>query len=157
MSLSSIKAMKSSKGFTIVELLIVIVVIGILAAIVIVAFNGVQNRAKATAGETLAKDIVKKLESYNSVNGAYPTLRSQIQGTVESKISGLATGSPIPADTKPIIVAAGSDSLFSTALDATTANSGESVRIAGNAAGGNVYYWDYSAATPAEVAIPYPS
>lgn len=35
-----------SKGFTIVELLIVIVVIGILAAITIVAFNGVQTRAQ---------------------------------------------------------------------------------------------------------------
>lgn len=36
-------------GFTIVELLIVIVVIGILAAIVIVAYNGVQNRARSSA------------------------------------------------------------------------------------------------------------
>lgn len=35
-----------SKGFTIVELLIVIVVIGILAAITIVAYNGVQTRAR---------------------------------------------------------------------------------------------------------------
>ncbi len=33
-------------GFTIVELLIVIVVIGILAAITIVAFNGVQSKAR---------------------------------------------------------------------------------------------------------------
>ena len=40
---------KTTSGFTIVELLIVIVVIGILAAITIVAYNGVQNRARATA------------------------------------------------------------------------------------------------------------
>ena len=38
-----------SKGFTIVELLIVIVVIGILAAITIVAYNGIQQRARASA------------------------------------------------------------------------------------------------------------
>ena len=37
---------KKQTGFTIVELLIVIVVIGILAAITIVAFNGVQQRAR---------------------------------------------------------------------------------------------------------------
>ena len=38
-----------SKGFTIGELLIVIVVIGILAAIVIVSFNGIQTRATNTS------------------------------------------------------------------------------------------------------------
>lgn len=49
---------KTRSGFTIVELLIVIVVIGILAAITIVAYNGVQNRAKATA----IADGIKKAE-----------------------------------------------------------------------------------------------
>lgn len=38
-----------TRGFTIVELLIVIVVIGILAAIVIVAYQGVTNRANDSA------------------------------------------------------------------------------------------------------------
>lgn len=46
--------MKRHSGFTIVELLIVIVVIGILAAITIVAFNGVQNRARA---QTVNSDL----------------------------------------------------------------------------------------------------
>ena len=39
---------QTQKGFTIVELLIVIVVIGILAAIVIVAYNGIQDRAQSS-------------------------------------------------------------------------------------------------------------
>jgi prepilin-type N-terminal cleavage/methylation domain-containing protein len=49
----------SHDGFTIVELLIVIVVIGILAAITIVAYNGVQDRARATALTTGFKKIDK--------------------------------------------------------------------------------------------------
>ena len=36
-------------GFTIVELLVVIVVIGILAAIAIVSYTGIQNKANTTA------------------------------------------------------------------------------------------------------------
>jgi len=48
---------KDKQGFTIVELLIVIVVIGILAAITIVAFNGVTDKARAAAAKSYASQI----------------------------------------------------------------------------------------------------
>lgn len=62
------------KGFTIVELLIVIVVIGILAAIVIVAFNGVQNRANDTTVKADLTSFGKKLEmiKIDATSGVYP-------------------------------------------------------------------------------------
>lgn len=41
--------MASTKGFTIVELLIVIVVLGVIAAIVIIGYIGVTQRAKTTS------------------------------------------------------------------------------------------------------------
>lgn len=61
-----------SKGFTIVELLIVIVVIGILAAIVIVAFNGVQSRARDTERKSEIATFVKKLGVFHATNSYYP-------------------------------------------------------------------------------------
>ena len=62
------------KGFTIVELLIVIVVIGILAAITIVSFNGVQNRAHDTAIRSNLSAIAKKYELFkaDSPSDKYP-------------------------------------------------------------------------------------
>jgi prepilin-type N-terminal cleavage/methylation domain-containing protein len=52
---------KNKSGFTIVELLIVIVVIAILAAITIVAYNGIQNRAMDTKIKNLAASVGKSL------------------------------------------------------------------------------------------------
>ena len=63
---------KTKSGFTIVELLIVIVVIGILAAITIVAFNGIQDRARDTRRVQDMNSIVKALEVYKIQNGNYP-------------------------------------------------------------------------------------
>src|SRR5664279_1465635 len=66
----SVKMGKS--GFTIVELLIVIVVIGILAVITIVAYNGIQNRAKVSAVTAGLTQNSKKIELYNAGNSQYP-------------------------------------------------------------------------------------
>lgn len=49
------------RGFTIVELLIVIVVIGILAAITIVAYNGIQDRARQSKIQADINSIVKAI------------------------------------------------------------------------------------------------
>lgn len=51
---------KSKSGFTIVELLIVIVVIGILAAITIVAYSGIQERARIVSGLSFERQLVSK-------------------------------------------------------------------------------------------------
>ena len=61
------------RGFTIVELLVVIVVIGILAAITIVSFNGVQNRARQSAAQQLVVLANKKVIAYAVLNAdMYP-------------------------------------------------------------------------------------
>lgn len=65
---------KHSQGFTIVELLIVVVVIAILAAITIVAFNGIQQRAQTSAIQSVISQAAKKLEIYKADAGmnTYP-------------------------------------------------------------------------------------
>ena len=60
------------KGFTIVELLIVIVVIAVLAAITIVAFNGVSERAANAKIMNDLKSMHKLIESYYAKYGTYP-------------------------------------------------------------------------------------
>ncbi len=63
---------KSISGFTIVELLIVIVVIAILAAITVVAFNGVQQRGRDSHRVSDVKQLHKALELFHAENGYYP-------------------------------------------------------------------------------------
>jgi prepilin-type N-terminal cleavage/methylation domain-containing protein len=60
------------KGFTLVELLIVIVVIGVLAAITIVAYNGIQQNARTSLAKSSLGNANRKLEVYNTENNAYP-------------------------------------------------------------------------------------
>jgi general secretion pathway protein G len=69
-----ISKLKKSRGFTIVELLIVIVVIGILAALVIVTYNGIQQKARNTERKTDIKALQGHLEAYWADQAKYPTL-----------------------------------------------------------------------------------
>jgi len=70
-----IEIKKRQSGFTIVELLIVIVVIGILAALVITTYSGIQQKARDTKRQTDARAQYSMLEAYYAQNGGgYPVL-----------------------------------------------------------------------------------
>ena len=64
--------MSAHRGFTIVELLIVIVVIAILAAITIVAYNGIRSSANASAAQSSVQQAFKKVEAQKLLDGSYP-------------------------------------------------------------------------------------
>jgi len=73
---------KTISGFTIVELLIVIVVIAILAAISIVSYSGIQERARITQQIGAVEQYVKAFTLYTTEKGKYPYEGSNLSGDV---------------------------------------------------------------------------
>ena len=72
---------KSNQGFTIVELLIVIVVIGILALLVITTYSGIQAKARNSKRSSDVKSLQTQIEAYFSQNGYYPSRTDMNTGT----------------------------------------------------------------------------
>ncbi len=68
----TIRKLRNNQGFTIVELLIVVVVIGILAAIVTAAYTGIQTTARDSVRKNDIKSLSKAIEAFYAVNGNYP-------------------------------------------------------------------------------------
>lgn len=77
---------KLNHGFTIVELLIVIVIIGILAAITITAYNGVQQRARDTQRKADLAQIAKSMQLY------YVDYNDYVRSSCPAGWSGLGEG-----------------------------------------------------------------
>ncbi|HRN90085.1 MAG TPA: type II secretion system protein [Candidatus Saccharibacteria bacterium] len=72
--IEKIKSLRNKEsGFTIVELLIVIVVIGILAAITIVSYTGITTQANNAAYQQDASSIVSVSDAFYARTNAYPT------------------------------------------------------------------------------------
>jgi prepilin-type N-terminal cleavage/methylation domain-containing protein len=70
---AKLKVMNKNRGFTIVELLVVIVVIGVLAAITIVSFTGISNRAIVSSLQSDLSSNSNILKMYYTEYGSYPT------------------------------------------------------------------------------------
>lgn len=138
----NLQNLKNQKGFTIVELLIVIVVIGILAAIVIVAYNGVTQRANTSAAKGNAESVKKVAEVMNADTGNYPS--GAAAGDVITSLNTGSTTSRIPNGVTIENVATNTNAITST-NGKTTIGYKASGGSTTAPTGGCVAYYDYSA------------
>ena len=71
--------LRNSKGFTLIELMIVVVIIGILAALAIPRFTQASARAKEKEADGILKQIYTLQNAYLANNGTYATTAAQLQ------------------------------------------------------------------------------
>ena len=90
MNLKNIKNLRAEKGFTIVELLIVIVVIGILVAIVVVAYTGITQQANDQRYLSNAQSVRKVAEAWQARDGDYPDNTGEFTSQYSKLPNGVA-------------------------------------------------------------------
>ena len=170
MTTTNLKALRKDRGFTIVELLIVIVVIAILAAITIVAYNGIQNRAKTSSGQAAANALMKKVEAFNTINSVYPSYCQLVtnsntptgaqptagtSGVGTCAAGGTSAGNEPKLDNNTVYTPVSSNAgggYTSTVSNGNTIIGYWLCNATGTSAGATIYYWDFSANAIQEMA-----
>jgi len=86
---------RKKKGFTLIELIVVIAILGILAAVLIPRFGGFTEKARKTQALTDAKQIATAIDSFYAENDSWPTsddldeiLTTAFGSTTEAKNHG---------------------------------------------------------------------
>ena len=87
-----VKAMKSRRynqdGFTLIEIMVVILILGLLATIVVQSLRGAANKAKNTKAQADIAEIKTALDRYYLDNGYYPTTDQGLNALVSPPSSG---------------------------------------------------------------------
>lgn len=88
--------MRKSKGFTLIELMLVVIIIGVLAAMVIPRLGGRSEQARQAAAKAdIEANIATALDLYELDNGQYPTTEQGLAALITAPVS-----SPVPNNWK---------------------------------------------------------
>jgi general secretion pathway protein G len=79
---------KGQDGFTLIEIMVVILIIGLLALMVVPRLRGVADRAKRTKAQADIQELKQALDRYYLDNGSYPTTDQGLQALVSPPTGG---------------------------------------------------------------------
>lgn len=91
--IDTVESTERDKGFTLVELLIVIVILGILATVTVFAVRGITDRGDQSACEAEVQTVTAAAQAYYAQNGSYPgDVAELVSAGFLAKDAGYVTG-----------------------------------------------------------------